>query len=147
MTDETQERSLEVTVSGEIEAPADRLWAIVADFGNVAWMKGVSRCEVKGAGPGMVRAIFVGDGPPLHEVLEFVDTPARRLGYTIPENVPMPVRDYHAEMAVVDLGGGRSRLDWTCHAEPEGADLATAKAAVEGMYGVLLSWVKAHAEA
>jgi len=138
----------EVTVSAEIEASADQLWAIVADFGNVDWMQGVSRCEVKGEGPGMVRGIFVAeDGPRLNEVLEFVDTEARRIGYTIPENVPMPVTDYHSEMAVVDLGNGRSRLDWTCKAEPDGVEVEAAKTVVEGMYGVLVGWVKAHAEA
>jgi hypothetical protein len=139
---------LEVTVSAEVDAPADRLWAIVADFGNVDWMQGVSHCEVKGAGPGMVRGIFVSqDGPALNEVLEFVDSEARRIGYTIPENVPMPVTDYHSEMAVIDLGDGRSRLDWTCRAEPDGVEADVAKSAVEGMYGVLVGWVKAHAEA
>ena len=79
-------------------------------------------------------------------VLEWIDPEARRLGYAIPENVPMPVSDYHSEMAVVDLGDGRSRLDWTCKAEPDGVGADQAKTAVEGMYGVLVSWVKAHAE-
>jgi len=138
---------VEVTVSEEIEAPADRLWAIVADFGNVAWMKGVSRCDVTGEGAGMVRSIHAGNGPPLAERLEFVDESARRLGYEIPERVPPPVADYHAQMAGVGLGGGRSRLDWTCKAVPAGIDENAARKAVEGLYAVLISWVKEHAEA
>ena len=58
----------------------------------------------------------------------------------------MPVTDYHATCTAVDLGDGRSRLDWACAYEPDGVDEATAKANVEGMYGVLISWVKAHVE-
>ena len=138
---------IEVRVSGGIEASAERLWKIVRDFGNVEWMKGVTRCEVKGEGPGMVRSIFAGDGPSVNEQLEFIDEEGKRLGYAIPENVPMPVADYHAEMAVVDLGDGKSRLDWSCKATPEGAGADEAKATVQGMYGVLISWIKEHAEA
>jgi len=138
---------MEVLVSQEIEAPADRLWAVVADFGNVAWMKGVSRCEVDGDGAGMVRSIFAGDGPPINERLEFVDETGRRLGYEIPENVPLPVDDYHAEMVVVDLGGSRSRLEWSCTAVPKGVGEDEARKSVEAMYGVLISWVKEYAEA
>jgi hypothetical protein len=137
---------IEVLVSQEIDAPADRLWAIVAAFGNVSWMKGISRCDVEGEGTGMVRSIYAGDAPPINERLEFVDESGRRLGYEIPENVPLPVDDYHAEMAVTDLGGGRSRLAWSCRAVPKGVSDDAARAAVEGMYGVLIGWVKAHAE-
>ncbi len=132
----------EAMVSGEIEGPVDALWAVLKDFGSVGWMKGVSKVEVEGEGVGMARLIYAGDGDPIREVVESLDEGTRTLGYAIPENVPMPVEDYHATCRAVDLGAGRSRLDWGCTFEPKGVDEATAKATVEGMYGVLISWVK-----
>jgi len=90
----------------------------------------------------MQRAIYAGEGDAILEVMESKDEAARRLGYTITQNNPLPVSDYHATCTAVDLGDGRSRLDWGCDFEPSGVDEATAKQAVEGMYAVLLSWVK-----
>jgi len=53
---------------------------------------------------------------------------------------------YHATCTAVDLGDGRSRLDWGCQFEPAGVDEAAAKQGIEGMYGVLVGWVKAAVE-
>ena len=139
---------IEVLVTTEVEASADALWSIVSDFGTVDWMNGVSKVEIEGEGPGMVRLIFASpDGPPIREQLESIDEDARCLRYGIPEGNPLPVDDYHSHMTVVDLGDGRSRLDWGCSAVAKGTDEAAAQATVEGMYGVLVSWVKAKAEA
>ena len=46
-----------------------------------------------------------------------------------------------SHMTVVDLGNGRSRLDWGCTAVARGVEEAAAKTAVEGMYGVLIDWL------
>jgi hypothetical protein len=139
---------IQVSVSGEISAPVDALWKVIADFGEVGWMKGIDRVEVTGEGVGMLRAIYAGGGDtPVLEELESLDEEGMRVGYTIAENNPLPVASYHATMTAVDLGEGKSRLDWasTFDAAPE-TDEAAAKASVEGMYGVLISWVKAGVE-
>ena len=139
---------IQVSVSGEISAPVEALWKTIADFGAVGWMQGVDRVEVSGEGVGMVRAIYAGGGDtPVLEELESLNEEAKRLGYTIPKNNPLPVANYHATMTAVDLGDGKSRLDWAAafDAAP-GVDEAAAKANVEGMYGVLISWVKAGVE-
>lgn len=137
---------MEVLVTGEIDASAKDLWELVRNFGEVGWMQGVSNVELEGEGVGMVRRIYAGGPTAVIEKMTSLDETAQRLGYTITENNPMPVSRYDAHMQVVDLGGGRSRLEWGCSADPEGVDEAAAKATVEGMYGVLISWVKAAAE-
>jgi hypothetical protein len=58
----------------------------------------------------------------------------------------MPVRNYHATMKVVDLGGGRSRLEWSSTWEPDGVSEEQARAAVEGMYTGVLGVMKANLE-
>lgn len=139
---------MDVLATGEIEVGAAELWAIVKDFGAVGWMQGVSKVEVEGDGVGMIRYIHAAGGAPIPEKLTSLDEGARRLEYTILENNPLPVSNYAAHVSVVDLGDGRSRLEWGCSADPQGdVDEATAKAGVEGMYGVMIGWVKAAAEA
>lgn len=128
--------------TGEIGVPADALYAMLADFGDVGWMKGVTKVEVRGEGPGMTRFIYAGGPESVVEVLESLDPAARRVGYTITKNNPLPVADYHATCTAVALGPTRCRLEWACDFTPKGADEATAIAAVKGMYGVLISWVK-----
>ena len=133
--------------SGEIAVPAARLYARLADFGRVDWMRGVTKVELRGQGVGMQRLIYAGGDRAVVEVLESLDPAARRVGYTITENNPLPVADYHATCTAVELGGGRSRLDWACRFVPRGADEPAAVAAVEGMYRVLIGWVKDALEA
>ena len=137
---------IRVLVKKEVAAPADRLWKQVGDFGDVSWIQGVTRSELEGQGVGMVRSLYVGDGPPVREQLEAHDEEARSIGYTITQGNPMPVTDYHATVAVVPDGPERSRLEWGCRFEASGVSEPEAKAAVEGMYGVLIGWVKAAAE-
>ncbi len=137
---------IRVLVKREVAAPADRLWKLVGNFGDVSWMNGVTRSELEGQGVGMVRSLYVGDGPPVREQLEAHDEGARSIGYTITQGNPMPVTDYHATVAVVPDGPERSRLEWGCRFEASGVSEPEAKAAVEGMYGVLIGWVKAAAE-
>ena len=136
----------EAKASIDIEASVEDLWQLVADFGEIGWMRGVKKVEVSGEGVGMTRAVYAGDGDPIIEELEHLDADGRRLGYTIARNNPMPVDDYHAYCLAIDLGGGRSRLEWGCTFEPKGIDEASAKTTVEGMYGMLTGWVKSALE-
>ena len=48
----------EALVRVEIAAPVEKLWSLLADFGEIGWMQGVSKVEVKGSGVGMVREIY-----------------------------------------------------------------------------------------
>ena len=137
----------EVMVSGEIEVSVGALWRLLSDFGSVGWMQGVSKVEVSGEGVGMTRAIFAGGDESILEELESVDPEARRIRYTIARNNPLPVGDYHAHCTAVELAAERCRLDWACRFTPVGVEEAAAVAAVEGMYGILIGWVRDALEA
>ncbi len=137
---------LEVVVTREVDHPPEKVWGLLANFGNVSWMNGVAKVELDGDGVGMVRNIFVSpDASPVKERMTSLDDDARRLEYVIDEGNPMPVDNYQAFVAVHENGSG-SRIEWGANFAAKGTDDATAEAMLEGMYGVLIDWVVAGLE-
>ncbi|MCH2185552.1 SRPBCC family protein [Myxococcota bacterium] len=127
----------------DVNASADALYGLLADFGSVSCMQGVTQVEVEGQGPGMARSIYAGGPDCVVEVLESLEPSKRRIGYTITQNNPLPVADYHAHCTAIEVEAGRSRLRWSCEFTPaQGVDESSAVAQVEAMYGVLAGWVK-----
>ena len=133
-------------VTRELDVPADALWKLVAAFGDTSWMPAGAQVTLHGSGPGMERRIVAGPGKVIRERLEFVDAASRTLVYTIPHNVPFPVKDYRATMRVRAKGKG-SELDWSVSFEPVGASEADARKAIESMYGVMIGWIETRAKA
>jgi len=132
---------IDVLVSKSCDSSAEKVYELLADFGNTSWMKGVAKCEVDGEGVGMVRNIFTGpDASPVREKLLARDDLARKVSYTITEGNPLPVQNYSASISVSEYGSG-CRIEWTGSFEAKGVDDPTAKSTVEGMYGVLIDWV------
>jgi hypothetical protein len=133
-------------VTRTLDVPADALWRLVAAFGDTSWMPAGAQVTVIGSGPGMERRISTGPGKVIRERLEFADTASRTLVYTIPENVPFPVKDYRATLQVRSKGSG-SELDWSASFEPVGASEGDARKAIEGMYGAMIGWMEARVKA
>jgi hypothetical protein len=131
-----------VTVTENLAFPASKVWGLISDFGNVSWFQGLAKSEVRGTGPGMVRMMYVGDNPPIHERLESLDAKGRSLTYTIPENIPFPVSDYRATMTVRESGPGACELEWSCELTPKGIPEAQAVAMLDGMYKTMIGWLR-----
>jgi hypothetical protein len=125
----------------KLDIPAERVWALVSDFGNTSWFPGTT-AEVQGQGPGMSRLIRAGDGPAIREQLDSVDPARRTLTYRIPENNPLPVTDYRATISVRPLGPGSCEIEWVCECKPKGVSEAQAVGAVEGMYRMMVGWLR-----
>lgn len=140
---------IEIKVSRDVGVSFERVWDLIADFGNTSWMQGISKSEVTGNGPGMVRAIYVGtDAPPILEEMTALDREQHRVDYVITQGNPLPVVNYVAWVVVARNRDGNAHIDWCSTFDAkQGVDDATAKGAVEGMYGVLIDWVTAGAEA
>jgi hypothetical protein len=136
----------EFRIEGDFEISADALWGVVRDFGEVSWLPGDPDFEAEGDGVGMIRTIRTPPLPTVRERLEAIDEAGCAIHYTIIDGNPMPVCDYHATMKVVDLGGGRSRLEWSSTWEPDGVSEEQARTAVEGMYTGVLGVMKTNLE-
>jgi hypothetical protein len=94
----------------------------------------------------MIRTIRTPPLPTVREQLQAIDEDGRAIHYCLIEGNPMPVRDYRATMKVVDLGGRRSRLEWSSTWEPDGVSESEALTAVGGMYKGVLGVMKANLE-
>ncbi len=129
----------QTTVKAEIAVPAEKLWALVRDFGNIPWIPGGDEATVEGEGVGMVRSLL---GGAVRERLESLDDASMKLGYTIDEGLPVPASDYHAIMTVSAAGADRSELDWTCSYVPNGASDEEVHAQFEGLYTTMIGWIK-----
>jgi carbon monoxide dehydrogenase subunit G len=130
----------EVCVTAEFDVPSERLWQIVADFGNVSWIPGMTDVRVEGRGPGMTRFLPAGESE-IHEHLESIDEQGRSLVYTIPKNLPFAADNYRATMKVEDSGSG-CRLIWSCTLEPRGVSEDEVKETVRGMYDMMIGWIR-----
>ena len=136
----------EFRIEGDFEISADALWEVVSNFGDVSWLPGDPDFESEGEGVGMIRTIRTPPLPTVRERLDAIDDAGRAIHYSVIDGIPMPVRDYHATMKVVDLGGGRSRLEWSSTWEPDGVSEKRARAAVQAVYTGVLGFVKANLE-
>ena len=119
---------LHVSVTRDSDLPAENVYEVLADFGNVSWMKGVAKCEVEGDGVGMIRYIYASpDGPAVHEKMTARDDLARKVSYVIEEGIPFPVGDYAAYAQVTEVGNG-CQIEWAGQfTANEGTDDETAK--------------------
>jgi hypothetical protein len=129
----------EASVKRVLDVPAQKVWDLIADFGDVSWMPAGTQVEIEGDGPGMARLIGA-DEQTIREVLESRDAETRTLVYTIPEGIPFPVTGYRATMIVGDSGDG-CELEWRCSFEPDGVSEEQAVGIIEGMYGAMIGWV------
>lgn len=121
---------LQLTLSEEINAPADRLWSLVKDFGNIQswWLKDspikIERVVQEGQGAGMIRHIYyLGVPTPLSERLDFVDDAAKTYRLSIVgEGIPGLV-SYSATGVISEVGPDSCRLDYDAEiqATPEKA--------------------------
>jgi hypothetical protein len=123
-----------VTVSEDIAASADRVWAILSDFGGIRVGGPITSVAVEGEGVGMVRTLGIGGGQVV-ERLDQLDPAARVFGYCIlNDDCPLPVADYAATVKITDKGDGTCNVEWTGRFEPKGTSEAEASKVVEGIY-------------
>jgi len=101
----------------DIDAPADRVWNVVGDFGGIgAWMPGVESCRVEGDD-----RIIELMGMTITEHLVARDDATRTLTYGIADGVPV---ESHQATITVTPTGAVSQVTWDVEATPdEMADL------------------------
>jgi hypothetical protein len=134
-----------ITVTKEIAAPAAKVWALLADFGNVSWIPLAADVAVDGSGPGMRRHIRGGGSDRIIERLVSIEPGEHTLCYSIDENNPLPVHRYEATVHVSPKGDGRTVIQWDVSFEPS-HDEGEAASAIGAIYDMMATWLETAAK-
>ena len=135
----------EFTVDKTLDAPLDKVWAVVADFANLDWFAGAERVEKVGEGVGQVRRIFMpGSDQPVEEQLLLLAPETHQLEYAVLEGPVNIMRDYRVVASLVDAGEGKTRAIWQASFSGVTIDAVSAEdminvmqATYEGMLGAV----------
>jgi carbon monoxide dehydrogenase subunit G len=122
-----------VKITDRIDAPADRVWDLVGDFGGITrFARGFKSVTCEGQGVGALRTITLPNDAQIVERCELLDAARRTLDYSIVSG-PMPVASYLARIQLFE-DGDATRIEWSASFEPKGVPEAQAVAMVEGTY-------------
>lgn len=99
----------EFTVKRDIEAPVERVWEVLKDFGSISqWSPGVKFSELTSDGPVGEGATRHCDFAPLGAVNERIDAyvPNRRLTVNLYETFKLPISNAIADFNITPANGG-----------------------------------------
>jgi mxaD protein len=104
-----------------INAPAEKVWAIIKDYGDMSWLPGIKSTKIEGGNTkGAIRVLTLKDGGTITEELKKYDDKAMSYAYKITdmstaktithagveEKVPvLPVDNYAASIDLTEQGG------------------------------------------
>lgn len=136
------DETIRLKESIEINAPADKVWAKVGNYGDMSWHPAIAKTEVvegKATEAGAKRVLTLQDGGKVNETLTTYDAAGMTMKYEITESV-LPVREYGATIKV-EANGDKTVVTWRtmfkrkdpANPAAAGQDDATAKATVEGI--------------
>jgi len=149
---------IKVIKSIDINAPAAKVWGIIADFDKLnTWLPAVEKVEATGGNTvGAKRTLTLKGGGQFDEILTKYNAQNMTYSYEIPKVDPkvLPVNDYSSTITVSDNGKGGSTVEWkgafyrgymNNDPPPELNDDAATKA-ITGVYDLGLSTIKGLAE-
>ena len=140
----------------EINAPADKVWALIGNFADWSWHPAVEKTEATGNAVDATRVLTLKGGGVINEKLTKRDDAKRTLSYEITEvDVKvLPVNQYSSIITVTE-DGGKSKVEWKAayyrgfmqNDPPPELNEEAAQKAVSGVYKSGLEALKTKLEA
>ena len=123
-----------VVIEDKFDAPIDKVWALVSDFGGIAKrIPGLKNFVLDGAGAGAVRSFQIGDGPVIRERLEMFEPQNYRFAYSLLP--PAFMENYLGEIALTASETGGCAITWSgACTVPTAAELPERRAFLENTY-------------
>jgi len=113
-----------IEVERELKAPIEKLWALVADFGNLSWYPAAEKVERIGSGIGEIRRILLPGMPAaVEERLLELDPLQHRIVYQVLENEINIMQDYTVEASLRSAGEAATVALWHGHFSGVAGDL------------------------
>ena len=150
------DETIRVKETIEINAPADKVWAIVGDFGKIeSWHPAVAKTEITGGNKdeaGATRALTFKDGGGVKETLTARDNAGMTMKYDITEGT-LPIREFSGTLTVT-ANGDKTTVLWKsmfkrqdpANPPAAGKDDQTAKDTIIGIFKTGLENLKKVAE-
>lgn len=108
-----------VTIDATIDAPLERVWAVISDFANLQqWHPLVQRCETEGEGVGSIRVVHFADSW-ASERLERLDADSHTLHYAIIDGSNPAATGLTGAIALGERGNGSTSLRWVSGLDPD----------------------------
>ena len=124
-----------VTKEAAFAATADKVWAIVREFGRLdEWLPPIETCVADREGIGALRTLTLADGAVIVERLEAHDDDARTLTYSMADAGPMPLVDYVSTITVSKNPDGTATMRWSGSFGVSGAEEGDVVASIQGLY-------------
>lgn len=131
---------IRINVSSVIDAPVEKVWALVRDFNSLPqWHPRMVESEIEGGLPcdqvGCVRRFKLASGPILREKLLGLSDHDYSLVYTI-EETPQPITRHVATMKLTPItDGNRTLAAWSSEFDaPADEEEAIAKGMAENVF-------------
>lgn len=135
-----------IDTSYDIDAPAEKVWALLEDFGNIQrwWPRGglvdIERVEIEGDGIGMIRHIHNAGMPaPVSEQLDYLDRDSYTLKLSIVCDKPAGIIRYRATGSLKPQGEHRCRIEYHGEFEAEEGREKEARAFLMGAYQLMFT--------
>lgn len=99
----------------EINAPADKVWAIIKNFDDMSWHPAVKKTMGKGGNAiKATRVLDLGGGAVINEELYKYNDKKMSYSYRITgvDVKVLPVNDYSSHLTVTSNGKGKSMVEW-----------------------------------
>ena len=127
-------QTVETRVSKAVPVSADKVWAVLQDFGNLDWAIGfgLTEYQTEGAGVGMFRIPKLANGEELREQLIEHDPAQMKIAYTIVGGNFIESTDYTARVQVCAADSG-CEVHWHCTADFPDDAAEQGRMALEGM--------------
>jgi mxaD protein len=139
-------KPLYVIKSVNINAPAEKAWEKISNFGDLgAWHPAVAKTEItagKNNHKGAKRLLTLQDGGTIKETLTAYDASHKTMSYVITESV-LPVTAYHSTLHVYTNGADKSVVVWESDFLPKAPnDEKAASDTINSIYDAGLSNLK-----
>ena len=104
-----------VTESVEINAPADKVWAVIGNFQDMSWHPAVEKNEGKGGNAvDATRLLTLKGGGTIDEVLVKYEPEQKSYAYRINavDVKVLPVTNYSSTIAVIPVDATHTKVEW-----------------------------------
>ncbi|MBL1142372.1 MAG: SRPBCC family protein [Proteobacteria bacterium] len=121
-----------VNMSTDLDVAADKLWNLIGGFNALPdWHPAIENSELQEEGS--MRVLSLAGGGEIVERLEKYDDNERIYSYTITDS-PLPVKNYRAEIKVIDKGDDKASVEWSSEFSAEGATESEAMDVITGIF-------------